>query len=651
MTDTPQVLPSAQSFRDLATENSVYVDKTGIIWNLLSRNNPGPYFLARPRRFGKTVLIDTLQNIFQGKREFFEGLEICKPEHKFQWTPYPVIRINMNLVDPYPDLFDESLITRLGACAKSYKIDISLLAPMTALSTLIENLSVKHADSLTESSGTLHEPRKNVVLLIDEYDFPLLDKIHDSAKCELIRIKLRNFYSAVKGSYEYLKFTFITGVTKFQQVSLFSSLNNVIDLTLDSKFSEICGFTEKEIVDYYKSNLEDAIPELISSGDLPPEATVEMLMKVVMDWYYGYSWDGDKKVLNPFSIKWFLENQELDSFWYNSGTPLFSYLLSAKTKDYFTVFGKDPSISGPIEVMDINNLQSESFLFQAGYLTIDHVVGRGKKRVNHLKIPNLEILGAISKEIAHKFLVPPNTSNPAQYLNDSQNYVLTAFQSLNIAEAEKQLSSIFSGINKQLFHGEGENIFHVMLFCLLIYGDKFVHPEVYSDKGRADIIIDLPDGSLMGIEVKHSPGIISSDDEATKDTPTSVATSVSSFSTVSSVSSVSGSLSSQISNTEDQTIKPVSQHGDSRVITLGLLSETETKILENLIKKAFDQIAEKNYILPLLRYNRKVYAAAVAVHGTSKVMVRFADVVWKDDSKKTHSWNEINPTHGTKSPV
>jgi hypothetical protein len=515
---------------------------------------------------------------------------------------------------------------------------------MTDLSSLIYKLSVKHADSLTENTGTFHEPRENVVLLIDEYDFPLLDKINDSAQCELIRLKLRNFYSAVKGSYKHLKFTFITGVTKFQQVSLFSSLNNVIDLTLDSTFSEICGFTKNEIVDYYKSNLEDAIPELISSGDLPPEATLKMLMKVILDWYDGYSWDGDKTVLNPFSIKWFLENKELDSFWYNSGIPLFTYLLSGKTKDLFTIFGKDPSITGPIEVMDINNLQSESFLFQAGYLTIDHVVGKGKNRVNHLKIPNLEILGAISKEIAHKFLVPPNISNPVQYLNDSQNYVLSAFQSLNIIEAEKYLSSIFSGINKQLYHGEGENIFHVMLFCLLIYGDKFINTEVTSDKGRADIIIELPDGSLMGIEVKHSPGIISSDDKTTDDAPASVAPSGSSFS---SASSASGSLSSQISNAEARTVKPVSQHGDSRVLTLGLLTENENKILETLIKKAFDQIAEKNYLLPVLRYNRKIYAAAVAVYGTSKVMVRFADVVWKDDSRQTASWNEISPTQGT----
>jgi hypothetical protein len=184
-----------------------------------------------------------------------------------------------------------------------------------------------------------------------------------------------------------------------------------------------------------------------------------------------------------------------------------------------------------------------------------------------------------------------------------------------------------------------------MLFCLLIYGEKFLKSEVASDKGRADIIIELPDGSLMGIEVNHSSGIISSDDKAINDHQTSVAHSASSF------SSVPGSLSSQINHAEVQTIKPVSQHGDSYVITHGILTDKETKILSNLIIKAFDQIAEKNYTLPLLRYNRKVYAAAVAVYGTSKVMVLFADVVWKDDSKHTPSWNEISTTQGTIPPV
>jgi hypothetical protein len=644
MTYIPKVLPSSQSFINLAKGNSIYVDKTGIIMELLSLDDPGPYFLARPRRFGKTVLIDTLRNIFQGHKESFEGLEISKPENNFQWTPYPVIRINMNTVDPNPDIFDKELISELQLTAENYNIEIFKTSPMSALSSLIRRLSSKHSKSNSENGIVIDKPCQNVVLLIDEYDFPLLDKIHDSAQCELIRLKLRNFYSAVKGSYEYLKFIFITGITKFQQVSLFSSLNNVIDLTLDSKFSEICGFTEKEIIDNYRPNLEEAIPNLISSGDLPPKATVEMLMKLILNWYDGYSWDGVKTVLNPFSIKWFLENKKIKNYWYNSGTPLFVYLLTSKTDDYFKIFNKNISIQDPIEIMDINNLQDESFLFQAGYLTIDKIDEKGTSPI-HLKIPNLEVLGAISKEIAHKFLVPPNTSNPVKYLNDSQNYVLSAFQSRNIIEAEKHLSSIFSGINKQLYHGEGENIFHVMLFCLLIYGDKFIDTEVTSDKGRADIIIELPDGSLMGIEVKHSPGIISSDDKATDDTPTSVAPSDLSF------SSASASLYSEISNAEALTKKSVSQHSDLRVITLGLLTENETKILENLIKKAFDQIVKKNYLLPLLRYNRKVYAAAVAIYGTSKVMVRFADVVWNDDSRLTPSWNEITPTQGTIPPI
>jgi hypothetical protein len=294
--------------------------------------------------------------------------------------------------------------------------------------------------------------------------------------------------------------------------------------------------------------------------------------------------------------------------------------------------------------MDINNLQDESFLFQAGYLTIDKIDGNGTSPI-HLKIPNREVLGAISKEVAHKFLVPPNTPNPAKYLNDFQNFVLSAFQSRNIIEAEKHLSSIFASVNKQLYHGEGENIFHLMLLCLLIYGDKYSQNEVLTDKGRSDIIIELPDGILMGIEVKHSPGIISSDDKSTNDYPTSVALSDSTF------SSASSSLPSKTTHAEAQTVKPVFRHGDSYVITHGLLTEKETRILEHQIKEAFNQIANKNYTLPLLRYNKKVYAAAVAVYGTSKVMVRFADVVWKDACKQTPTWHEISPAQGNIPPT
>jgi hypothetical protein len=167
-------------------------------------------------------------------------------------------------------------------------------------------------------------------------------------------------------------------------------------------------------------------------------------------------------VINPFSIKWFLEKKKLDNYWYNSGTPIFAYLLSSKTDNYLTIFDKELSITDPIEVMDINILQDESFLFQAGYFTIDKIDTNGLSPI-HLKIPNLEVLGAISKDIAHKCLVPPNTSNPVKYLTNSQSSVLSAFQSRNVVEAEKQLSCIFAGINKQLYHGEGK-IFFILCF-------------------------------------------------------------------------------------------------------------------------------------------------------------------------------------------
>jgi hypothetical protein len=227
-------------------------------------------------------------------------LRFASQNISFSGPPYPVIRININALNPAPEIFDTELISELQLSAENHQVEIFTSSPMAALSSLIRRLSFKHVNSSSANDKTIDGPCKNVVLLIDEYDFPLLDKIHDFAQCELIRLKLDNFYSAVKASYQYLKFTFITGITKFQQVSLFSSLNTVIDLTLNSDFAEICGFTEKEILKYYKPNLKKAIPKLISSGHLPPKASVKMLMKVILDWYDGYKWDSTKKVLNPF---------------------------------------------------------------------------------------------------------------------------------------------------------------------------------------------------------------------------------------------------------------------------------------------------------------------------------------------------------------
>jgi hypothetical protein len=142
--------------------------------------------------------------------------------------------------------------------------------------------------------STFLSPILELFPIRNEYYFPLLDKIHDSAQCEIIRLKLRNFYSAVKGSCKYLKFTFITGITKFKQVSLFSSLNNVIDITFNRKFHAICGFTKNEIIKYYKPNLKKTIPKVISSGHLQHKATVKMIMNAILDWYDGYRWDNKK---------------------------------------------------------------------------------------------------------------------------------------------------------------------------------------------------------------------------------------------------------------------------------------------------------------------------------------------------------------------
>jgi hypothetical protein len=411
MTDTLEILPHSQSFTELNKDNSVYVDKTGIILKLLSRSYPGPYFLARPRRFGKTVLIDTIETIFSGNRDYFEGLEIFRPENKFQWSPYPVIRIDMDGLGSNPDIFDDALVDMIDLCAESHNIGISRTDPATAITSLIRRLSFRHAESCCASPEIMHKPKNNVVLLVDEYDSPLLDNIQYPLKFESILLKLQKFYTAIKASSNYLKFSFITGMTNFKKTSQFFCSNNIIDLTLESDYSEICGFTETEISKFYNDNLLKSIPKLISAGNLFPDATFERLIKYITNCYGGYSWGSKTMVINPFSVKCLLENNELNFYWHNSRPSFIDYILPSKQEFFSSMFNNTLTVKGPIEVMDTNYSEDISLLFHAGYLTIDHIVGDGRNRITHFKIPNSEASNAITREFALKVLAPAMMSN------------------------------------------------------------------------------------------------------------------------------------------------------------------------------------------------------------------------------------------------
>ncbi|MDR1312722.1 MAG: ATP-binding protein [Deltaproteobacteria bacterium] len=606
-------------FEMIINNRGVYVDKTGLIHDLISSYWQGaPYFLSRPRRFGKTLLLDTIKCVFQGKRELFSGLEIER-RAGFNWDAFPVIHISLNNTTPEQDLFEPTLLDEVKTVALKNGVVLDSVTSSSAIANLIVRLSLDHKSSWKKQGK---DPRLldngNVVLLIDEYDYPLISNIGNPQKQEKIRLALRNFFSSIKRSLENLRFTFITGVTKFRQVSLFSSMNTIEDISLDEHFSTICGFTKLEIETSFSRFLSQTLSDLKSKSEVDKHADIDSLVDQVMKWYDGYSWDGKSKVLNPLSVLKFFRKKKFSNYWYQTGSSLLTSRVANNTADYFKIFSKDLEFSGTFPEMDLNNLNDTILLMQAGYLTIDSVTSLGSRDIFNLTIPSYEIMDSIRLEILADFFVPPNIPSPDNYLNRKCLQFLNAFSSRNEGKCEFFLSAILAGIiqrgpgspkiqenqhfqddqeNQDNHEGENEKyqqatttefLFRTILQLLIEFGNQLVIPESFSDIGRSDLAVQSSNG-WVAIEIKHE----------------------------------------NADSTHEKSHVSLNK-GD---IVLGRRSEYVNGRLEKMINQAFIQIVQKNYAKKYLADGFDVYAAAVAVYGTSEVMVRFRKVVWEGSRK------------------
>ncbi|MDR1084780.1 MAG: AAA family ATPase [Deltaproteobacteria bacterium] len=286
--------------------NRIYVDKTQHIYNLIAADDL--YFLSRPRRFGKSLLISALNCLFKGQRELFKGLRIDSSD--YDWQPYPIINISFG--DAYaPDLetFKSYLMSTLTNIADEEGLPISDTVHSSYFRSLIGKLSDKY--------------KTEVVLLIDEYDAPIVNNILNEPLADKIRELLKSFYGVIKTKYELLRFVFITGVSKFTKTSLFSELNSLVDLTLESDYSSICGITEEELVFYFQDYFPNTLEDLMKYSYLPSGSTETDLLNKIRHFYDGYSWDGETRVYNPWSIMNFLRKKTFNCFWYESGSPTF----------------------------------------------------------------------------------------------------------------------------------------------------------------------------------------------------------------------------------------------------------------------------------------------------------------------------------------
>ena len=358
---------SIQTFSDMITQDYLYVDKTKEIYNLFTQGGKY-YFLSRPRRFGKSLLISSLAEIFSGNKELFKGLWIYD---KIEWLQYPVIQIDFSKIEfETPAKLKESIKKFLNEKARSFGI------------TLDQEKSFK--ESFVELIEKLSSQGR-VVILVDEYDKPIIEFI-ETEDIETARANqkvLKNFYSVIKASDKYIRFVMITGVSKFSRMSIFSDLNNLNDITIDDRFANILGLTHDELVRYFS----DRIAHLSQKMEMPAED----FMNHVKYWYNGYSWDGGHFLYNPFSILHFFSKGRFGNYWFSTGTPTFLIRHIKKRGKDIIGLEREEVDDSIFESYDIENLEIISMLFQSGYLTIKDIKPVGIKSQYILSYPNEEV--------------------------------------------------------------------------------------------------------------------------------------------------------------------------------------------------------------------------------------------------------------------
>ena len=452
-----------QNFREIVEENHVYVDKTYFIHHLIS--NGKCYFLSRPRRFGKSLLLDTIAEVFMGNRELFKGLWIYETEYDF--TSHPVVKLDMsNISTTTPEVFGKSLSARLLDLMEEEDIRISDETPSGLLNNLVRGLHKKYG--------------KKVVVLIDEYDKPILDHLTKPETAEANREIIRDFYGILKSLDSSLKFTFFTGVSKFTKTSVFSSLNNLTDITMIEKYVNICGIPVAELERHFGERMKI----LAEHKNFKNRHDIREL---ILEWYDGYSWDGESKVLNPFGLLSFFQSEQLKSFWYVSGSPKFLIDLIKSRPESVPKLQNLTISEREMDAIDIRSMEVKSLLFQTGYLTVAKTVYPDVWPEYRLEIPNLEVRDAFFRSLTAEFTESGHIDTGEAYRQIKKALGTGDLQSiLNV------LKSLFSSIPYQL-HVDAEAYYHSIFFAVMSVLGFAIDAEVSVSKGRIDAVLELSD--------------------------------------------------------------------------------------------------------------------------------------------------------------
>lgn len=399
-----------QTFRYIREGNYYYVDKTGLIQRLVDEGKH--YFLSRPRRFGKSLLLDTIKELFEGNETLFQGLAI---HGQWDWSvPYPVLRFSFGLGN-----FRQAdyLTQNLGAQLDRLEQQFGLQSTYTTCPERLQAL-IRHAH---QQSG------QPVVILIDEYDKPILDALQYPDVAKDNRDFLRGFYSTIKDLDAHVCFNFLTGVSKFSKVSLFSGLNNLKDITLDSRYSTLCGYTDTDI-------------DNIFAAELPG-----LDRQQIRDWYNGYHWLGEG-VYNPFDILLLFDERRFQSYWFESGTPTFLIEQLLQRRIPSPKLDSMLSSSAMLSSFDVDDMTIEALLFQTGYLTIKQEENLGGQYFYTLGYPNREVYQSLNDSLLSALV----KDKSQQVVHASQLYRL--LMANNLDGLRDLFHSFFASIPHQWYH-------------------------------------------------------------------------------------------------------------------------------------------------------------------------------------------------------
>ncbi|MDR1195922.1 MAG: ATP-binding protein [Endomicrobium sp.] len=464
-----------QSFSKLIKENKIYVDKTKYVYELVKNGNV--FFLSRPRRFGKSLLISTFEELFNGNKNLFEGLYIYD---KWNWEEkYPVIRLDFaELKYSSGQELNASIEKFLDTAANNAGISLERnadgLIPMK-FAELIKKLHKAYGSQ--------------VVILIDEYDKPVTDNLSNKEVMAANKRILHDFYQVIKATDEHLKFVFLTGVSKFSGLSVFSALNSINDITVDERYSTICGYTQEELEEHFK----DYITALSQKLNL----TYKESVAAIKDWYNGYSWDGKISVYNPFSTLMLFDKKRFANYWFRTGTPTFLLDLIRQHNRPQNFLGELTASDSSFESYNPDNLNEIPLLFQTGYLTVKSIKSSIEGVEYTLNFPDREVKDSFLQCLLSNYTAYPQESMPELFKELS-----VKFQNADSKGLEDNLTALLAHIPYQLIT-ESEKYYHSIFLIWLKTLGFDIQGEISTNRGRIDAVLKQNDYAVI-TEIKYS---------------------------------------------------------------------------------------------------------------------------------------------------